>query len=162
LAAFLSYAIWTGRNSGDFHVLGFLGGLKGFVVNPLGRGLGFGGNLSEDFAQIDWAQAQAEGATEVAVESAVGVALFQMGVAGALALGLFGHLALSCWRAWRAGGEALLAVCAFALLAILANSVLQEEAAFSPLALGLLAFFAAMRLAGWDARASAGYEKSSR
>jgi hypothetical protein len=155
LALFLASAIISGRNSGDFHVLGMLGGVYGFLENPIGRGLGFGGNLSEDFVAIDWAKAQAAGATDVAVESAVGVALFQLGVAGIFILGLFAHLALSCWRAYQRDGDRMLALCCFALLAVLSNSLLQEEAAFSPLALGILAFLAAMRVAGADAREEA-------
>jgi hypothetical protein len=42
---------------------------------------GVGRNLSEGYASIDWSAAQQAGAVDGAVESAVGVLLYQMGIA---------------------------------------------------------------------------------
>src|SRR5262249_4214061 len=61
LIAYAIVAIRIGLQIGDYHVLGFMGGWNGFLQNPLGRGLGVGGNLSEGFYSIDWSAAQAAG-----------------------------------------------------------------------------------------------------
>ena len=143
LGVYAGATIVIGRQIGDYHVIGLMGGLEGFAVNPIGRGLGAGGNLSLNLATIDWTRSQALGKTETAVESAVGVLLYQMGVAG-LAV-----CAATVWVAWRAWRQFLrtrrleAAVAAFGLLAITANGLFQEEALFAPLALGIL-----MALAG--------------
>src|SRR5262249_26229433 len=69
--AVLVYAaigIYVGLQIGDYHVIGFMGGLNGFIAWPFGRGLGVGGNLGDDFAKIDWSAAQQAGAVDGAVE----------------------------------------------------------------------------------------------
>jgi hypothetical protein len=81
LAGYALFVFWTGVQIGDFHVLGLICGLNGFLTNPIGHTLGQGGNLSVDFAAIDWVKYQHAGATDIAVESAVGVLFYQMGVA---------------------------------------------------------------------------------
>ena len=48
LAIYACAGIAVGIRAGDYHVIGFLGGLNGFLANPLGRGIGAGGNLSLD------------------------------------------------------------------------------------------------------------------
>jgi hypothetical protein len=81
LAGYALFVFWTGVQIGDFHVLGLICGLNGFLTNPIGHTLGQWGNLSVDFAAIDWVKYQHAGATDIAVESAVGVLFYQMGVA---------------------------------------------------------------------------------
>ena len=94
LVVYASAGIVTGIQTADYHVIGFIGGLKGFLANPIGRGIGVGGNLSIDMAtRLDWSRSQSLGHTDVAVESAVGVLLYQMGVFGAVVLALFGWIA---------------------------------------------------------------------
>jgi len=98
LAALLAWAavgVVIGLKAGDYHVIGFIGGLEGFVHNPVGHGLGAGGNLRLDASQIDWSRSQNLGQTDMAVESAVGVMLYQMGVGG------IAVLLLAAWIAWR-------------------------------------------------------------
>jgi hypothetical protein len=146
LGAYVATGLVVGLQAGDYHVIGFFGGLNGFLHNPLGHGIGSGGNLSMNMAQIDWSRAQAAGETEVAVESAVGVLLYQMGVFGAALLGCVGWLGWRAWQMFRASGARIHAIVAFALITILANGVFQEEALFAPLALGLAMTFAGLAL----------------
>jgi hypothetical protein len=129
-------AIAFGIRSGDFHVLGFFAGLKEFAGDPLGQGLGIGGNISSGAARIDWDMSQAEGAANIPVESAVGVMLYQMGVGAVVFFGFLVALAVACYRLlMRTGNNDFLA--GFVLLVVIsANAVLQEEAFYSPLVLG--------------------------
>jgi hypothetical protein len=162
--AFLGvYAVATiiiGREIRDYHVIGLMGGLEGFASNPIGRGLGAGGNLSLNMATMDWNRSQALGHTDTAVESAIGVLLYQMGVAG-LAL-----CVATVWIARRAWSQFLetrrtgAAIAAFGLLAISANGLFQEEALFAPLALGIMMAFAGLMLS--QARAPARRKRAPR
>ena len=127
-----------GIRSEDYHVIGFIGGLNGFMKNPLGHGIGSGGNLSLNMAGIDWSRAQHLGSTDVAVESAIGVLLYQMGVFGIVVLASVGLIAVRLWKLYIGTRERVLAVAALGLLTIVVNGIFQEEALFSPLALGLL------------------------
>jgi hypothetical protein len=136
-ATWIVAAIAYGSTHGDYHVLGFLAGLRDFLGNPAGQGLGFGGNLSSTSLNLDWEHAQATGATTVPVESAVGVMLYQMGVGSVV---FFAFLAALAWSARQAimktgNGDAWFAF--VTVVTISANAVLQEEAFYSPLALGL-------------------------
>ncbi|WP_062211555.1 hypothetical protein [Aureimonas sp. AU12] len=137
LVAYSAIGIVVGRRIGDFHVLGLIGGVYNFVEFPFGHGLGSGGNLGLDFATLDWSQFQAAGRTPIAMESAIGVLLYQMGFAAFVLLGVY------VWLAWRTTLIAertldpLHLAAGFALLSIVFNGLFQEEALFSPLAVGL-------------------------
>ena len=76
--AYLAGAIKFGIAAGDYHVLGLIGGVNGFLHNPIGHGLGVGGNLSSTVTSTDltkvWDANQHYGA-EVPLESAIGVLL---------------------------------------------------------------------------------------
>jgi hypothetical protein len=146
LVAYVLGGIATGIAVQDYHVIGFIGGLKGFVSQPLGRGLGIGGNLSLDMTTINWSKSQQLGHTDVAVESAVGVLLYQMGVFGAGLLAVMAWLALKLWRIYRRTRDRLFAVGACSILTIMANGIFQEEALFSPLALGMILGIAGLLL----------------
>jgi hypothetical protein len=119
-------------------VIGFMGGWNGFLQNPLGRGLGVGGNFSEGFNSIDWSAAQQAGAVDGAVESAVGVLLYQMGIAAIVPLGFYFAVGMRAWRLYASSGILTQGLAAFGLFAVLVNGVFQEEALFAPPALGLL------------------------
>lgn len=130
----------------NYHALGFMAGVDKFLSNPIGHGLGAGGNLATRFESIDWSRAQQLGRTDEVVESAVGVLIYQMGI-GALALfAMLCVLARSCWSAYKATGHPMLSVAAFALPVLLANGVLQEEALFAPLALAVMLLVAGLGL----------------
>lgn len=134
--------VWTiaatayGARHGDYHVLGLFAGLRDFLGNPLGQGLGIGGNLSSTSANLDWDSAQGEGATAVPVESAVGVMLYQMGIGSFVFFGFLACLAVSAGRRLLETGKPDFLFAFVSIVTICANAVLQEEAFFSPLALG--------------------------
>jgi len=155
VAAYVGAALVIGMQIGDYHVLGFWGGVNGFLQNPIGHGLGAGGNLSAATTRIDWSHAQQVGATGRAVESAVGVLLFQMGVASVVVLGGYAVIARASWRAAAAAQEHTSRVAAFGILVLLGNAVLQEEALFAPLAMGSFVIAAALRIGAAEAARAA-------
>jgi hypothetical protein len=148
LAAYACAGIALGIRAGDYHVIGFLGGLRGFLAQPLGRGIGAGGNLSLSVSAFDWSRSQQLGHTDVALESAVGVLLYQMGVAGFVVLGVLFWIVLMLWRQYRLSGDRLHAAAALGVGAITVNGIFQEEAMFAPLALGFMCGFAGLMLGG--------------
>ena len=146
LLLYVAGGIVTGIQGQDYHVIGFIGGLKGFIANPIGRGIGVGGNLSLDMTTIDWNKSQYFGHTDIAVESAVGVVLYQMGIFGAAILAVFVWIAMKLWKWYLRSGSRLHATGCFALLIVTANGIFQEEAIFAPLALGTVLAFAGLLL----------------
>lgn len=146
LVLYAGTAIAIGLRFGDYHVIGLLGGIGGFLQNPFGHGLGSGGNLSINMTAIDWSRSQALGKTDQAVESAVGVLLFQMGIAGAVVCLTYAGIALNAWRSFVRTGQASFAVITFGLLCVDVNGLLQEEALFAPLGMGSLMALAGLAL----------------
>jgi hypothetical protein len=144
MIAYAVVGIIVGMGLGDYHVIGLMGGLDEFFANPVGRGIGAGGNLSAEFVNIDWPAAQAAGRTPFAVESAVGVLLSQTGVFAFAVIGAY------IWIAWRVlliartTGNDLHAAAAFALLTMIGTGLFQEEAYFAPLALAMFMALAGM------------------
>ncbi|MEK9278525.1 MULTISPECIES: hypothetical protein [unclassified Bradyrhizobium] len=138
LIAFAVVAIHVGLQIGDYHVIGLMGGWNGFLEKPLGRGLGIGGNLSEGYFSIDWSAAQQAGTIDGAVESAIGVLLYQMGIAALVPLGFYFAVALKAWRLYAVSGDLTQGLAGFGVMVVLLNGMFQEEALFAPPALGLL------------------------
>ncbi|WP_336487918.1 hypothetical protein [Methylobacterium nigriterrae] len=128
-------AILLGLRHGDFHVLGLIGGFKAFLANPLGHGVGTGGNLTEAGinGQIDFIEAQQAGLTR-GIESAIGVMVDQLGIACLPYL----LLVWAVFRRLASRRDGLSLVLACATLGLLANGLMQEEALFSPSSAGLL------------------------
>lgn len=145
-AAYAALGIFIGVRIGDYHVIGFMGGWNGFLQSPFGRGLGVGGNLSADFTSIDWSAAQAAGAVDGAVESAVGVLLYQMGVAALAPLAYYAAIAFVVWRLYRTSGLLPQGLAAFGILITLVNGIFQEEALFAPLALAMFVCLAGLAI----------------
>ncbi|MDQ2632415.1 MAG: hypothetical protein M3Y78_01615 [Pseudomonadota bacterium] len=146
MIVYAAAGIVVGRNMGDYHVIGLMGGMHEFLANPIGRGIGAGGNLSPEFFNIDWEAAQAAGRTPFAVESAVGVLFYQIGV---FALAIIGAYVWIAWRVLliaRATGNGLHAATALALLTMVVTGLFQEEAYFAPLALAMFMALAGMIL----------------
>ncbi len=146
-AFYVIYGVYTGIAIGDYHSLGFMGGVYGFLANPLGHGLGAGGNLTTAVSTEYWQKMQNAGAADVGLESAVGVMLYQMGV-GCFAI--FTALIALLWAApfgtagrGRAASTDLLFI---GLWIGLTNGVFQEEA-YSPYAVGLLVLFCSILVA---------------
>jgi len=146
LIGYVIVGLHVGLQIGDYHVIGFMGGWNGFLQAPLGRGLGAGGNLSADFSSIDWRAAQQAGAVDGAVESAVGVLLYQMGIAAAVPLGFYLVIAIKAWRLYAVSGLLTQGLAAFGIFVVLVSGFFQEEALFAPPALGLLACLAGLVL----------------
>jgi hypothetical protein len=138
LIGYAIVAVYIGLQIGDYHVIGFMGGWHGFLENPFGRGLGVGGNLAEGYFSIDWSAAQQAGTMDGAVESAVGVMLYQMGIAALVPLGFYFAVGLKAWRLYAASGILTQGLASFGVFVVLINGIFQEEALFAPPAMGLL------------------------
>ena len=162
LALYAGVAFTLALREENYHALGFLGGLKQFIAQPLGHGLGTSGNLITKIQDVDWGEAQRSGQTDQAVESAVAVLLFQMGVAALAYFAFLAWLAARCWSDFRRTGAALLAAPAFGILALCVNGILQEEAVFAPLALALMMLLAGLALGQLASNQQPGQAKSDR
>jgi len=130
----------------NYHVLGFLGGITQFAANPLGHGLGAGGNLVTQIQDVNWAEAQQTGKTDQAVESAIAVLLYQMGTAAFAYIAFLAWVSWRCWIEFRRTARPLLAAAAFGVMALTVNGIFQEEAMFAPLALALMTLLAGLEL----------------
>ncbi len=143
-AFYVVYGIRTGLEIGDFHSLGFMGGVYGFLANPLGHGLGAGGNLGTSVSKAYWEKMQNAGAADVGLESAVGVMLYQMGVGSvAVFAALIRLLQKAPFGTESRPGAAPTDLLFIGLWIGLVNGVFQEEA-YSPYAVGLLVLFCAI------------------
>lgn len=143
-AAYVTVVIWYGLSVGDYHVIGLIGGIEGFLRNPLGYGIGVGGNLSSSVTSTDlgadWKEFQQYGANQP-LESAIGVLVYQMGVGAIVVL-------YAIWLPFKATikdfrrPEGLIPL---AIAVVCLNGLFQEEA-FSPYSLALLTLFAGVLL----------------
>ena len=121
--------------------------MNGFLENPLGHGIGMGGNLSlGTLPQTEWQEFQHRGAANVGLESAVGVLIYQIGVGcAAMIAAIIAMLRSSSLGV--AGREPRLTDLLFIGMCMgLVNGVFQEEA-YSPYAVGLLALFCGVLVA---------------
>lgn len=133
----IAAALAIGTAGADYHVLGFYAGIAGFLDSPLGQGLGIGGNLSSTTdIHLDWSLSQEAGIANVPVESGVGVMLYQMGVGAFLFFGFLVAVVAACRRLFLRTGDQVFLFGFVAVGAVSVNAVLQEEAFYSPLALG--------------------------
>ena len=138
LALYCVVVYSVGKEIGDYHVLGLIGSVRGFLENPLGRGLGAGGNLSGVLTVWDWQRAQYQGYTDIAVESAIGVILYQMGVNALAFVAFYAWVGWLLWANYLATNNQVSLLGAFAIPIALANGLFHEEALFAPLCLGLI------------------------
>lgn len=155
LAAFLvlyaAIVIKVGSGSGDYHVLGLLGGLNGFFKMPIGHTLGDGGNLSiVDFGALKWDEFQAAGAANVAVESAFGVLLYQLGVAAAAWFAFYFWVASVGWRLYKETRAPALSFVTSGIMVSVANGLFQEEAYFVPFSLAFVMGYCGLILGATD------------
>ncbi|MDX2028951.1 MAG: hypothetical protein SFW62_10020 [Alphaproteobacteria bacterium] len=142
LACMIGYAvvgIAYGLSTRDFHVMGFLGGIKGFLMNPAGHGIGVGGTLSskglnETTSGLQFFQ---NFGANFGFESAFGVAFYQMGIGTIVLFFFYWYL----WKAvWKSSlyfvSEPRLTLIPLALAILFVNGIFQEEA-LSPAGWGL-------------------------
>jgi hypothetical protein len=132
-----------------------MAGIRDFLANPFGHGIGSGGVLSQAGSMVNWIDAQGRGATEIPVESAIAVLFYQLGIGAAVFVGLPIMLARRFRKAYLASREPLFLFAFVAISTICANAVFQEEAFFAPLALGLC-----LMLTGLSLGALLGSERS--
>jgi hypothetical protein len=150
MIAYVAFGISNGIQTGDFHVLGFLGGYHGFLANPFGHGIGVGGNFSTVASSgVNWQRSQHMGATDFAMESAVGVLLYQMGIAAAAIFAVF--IVLCKMAPFGSSNRGLRLpqrrdILFIALMVVAVNGVFQEEA-YAPYAAGLYAMLCAIIVA---------------
>lgn len=159
-AVIVSYttATWIyGAQVNDYHVIGLMGGVNGFLNNPAGHGLGAGGNLARE--AVDWGQFQRSGAASFGVESAVGVLLYQIGI-GSIPLFLFflkfskksfDIISSSKFRNY--------SVLPIMFIVIIFNGFFQEEA-YNSFALGLVGFLSAAIISSINAATAPGRERT--
>jgi hypothetical protein len=136
-----------GSYTEDYHVIGFWGGVKGFMSNPLGNGVGIGGNLSALGSQkVNFSLFQGYGAS-FALESGFGVMLYQIGICTGVFLLLYWRVWSNVWKATKYfATEPRLVALPCALGILLVNSIFQEEA-FSPAGWGPLLMLSGLLLA---------------
>jgi hypothetical protein len=146
LAIYATAGIVAGVRMQDYHVIGFVSGVASLLGNPIGHGIGVGGNLVVEVATIDWNRSQHLGQMDQVMESAVGVLFYQMGIFALVPLATLVWLAVKLWGLYMASRDRLFAAGAFALLTITVNGIFQEEALFSPLALGVVVALAGLLL----------------
>ena len=143
---YVGYGVYSGQRAGDYHVIGFLGGVNGFLENPLGHGIGVGGNLS--LGTLDtkkWEEYQHSGAN-VGLESAVGVLIYQMGIGYAAIIAAIVTLLRSGPFGIKARRPRATDIMFIGFGIGLVNGVFQEEA-YSPYAVGLIALFCGVLVA---------------
>ena len=140
---YVTFGITSGLDNNDYHVVGFLGGVHGFMSNPLGHGLGVGGNLSATAKagfKMDGPGGFTHMGADFALESAVGVLLYQTGIASLLVFAVF-IAVLSAGPLGELRGNQLRPlrqdIMYFAVATIMVNGVYQEEA-YSPYAAGII------------------------
>lgn len=156
--AYISIVSYYGIVSKDFHMLGLLGSINGFLTNPVGRGVGVGGNMSteglNESTLSKFQDYQHQGATPLALESGFGVMLYQLGIATLVFLAFYYFIIRNLWdNVTQNGMDKRKIVLPLALVFILVNSLFQEEA-FSPSSIGLWLFFSGFFLIGqWQAEA---------
>ncbi|MGD0103907.1 MAG: cellulase family glycosylhydrolase [Rhodopila sp.] len=142
---YIGEGIYFGLERGDYHVLGFLGGVRSLVHTPIGHGIGVGGNQSPKAANTKLANESDYANLDFAIESAVGVLMYQMGVASAAILGVF--VTLLCKAPLGLSQASPLPrrsdIMFFALGMIALNGVFQEEA-YAPYAAGLIMLLASV------------------
>lgn len=157
----LSVVVWIGAsytiiNSSSMvkHVNGLTSGVASLVSDPLGQGIGSGGNRA---ARKILAEGGAVDDEELGNESFIGSSLVQIGV---FTLVIFGHLVLIGWRLYKSGDLAHEATGAALLGTILA--ALLSESAISYTGTGYLIIIAAVMYSQLRSTISAGSPSTAR
>ncbi|WP_454754219.1 hypothetical protein [Cupriavidus necator] len=127
-----------GVKSADYHILGFLAGVQGFKEKPLGRGVGVGGNLSElgKSDEKDFTEFQHQGVASFALESGLGVLLYQIGIFTILIFWFFFKIIKLLRKNTDNSSFRIRTITASGIATLLITGIFQEEV-FSPAAWGL-------------------------
>ncbi|MBV8060345.1 MAG: hypothetical protein JO126_07355 [Alphaproteobacteria bacterium] len=149
LLFYVVIALFYGSATRDYHFVGLMGGIKGFLHNPLGYGVGVGGNLSEQGKQdlvTKMSTIQNVGG-DYGFESGVGVGLYQLGIGFTAIIAFFYQMWRQVWYvAQEHNDNPRLMIIPSVYAILLANSLFQEEA-FSPVGWGLWFLFGGMLIA---------------
>lgn len=147
MIAYVGFGILSGMRNDDYHVLGFLGGVHGLMADPIGHGLGVGGNFSPQAEQnFKWSTFQHSG-LDFALESAVGVLIYQMGLASAAIFGVIVLLLKNAGLHLRSPRRQDIVFLALATVTV--NGVFQEEA-YTAYACGLFTLLCAVVVANGE------------
>lgn len=144
-----------GVKSADYHILGFLAGVQGFKENPLGRGVGVGGNLSElgKSDEKDFTEFQHQGVASFALESGLGVLLYQIGIFTILIFWFFFKIIKLLRTNTDHSSFRIRTITASAIATLLITGIFQEEV-FSPAAWGLWMLLAGILIGNISPRLS--------
>lgn len=140
---YIASALIIGLKNQDYHVIGFLGGVHSLAGNPLGHGIGVGGNMSAEANagfKMDGPGGFTKLGADFAVESAVGVLFYQVGFMSILYLMVFLTMFWKGPMGERRGNRIVPArqdIMFFSTVMIAVNGVFQEEA-YSPYAAGMV------------------------
>lgn len=134
---YITATIMIGIAVRDFHVIGLIGGFNGFLSNPIGHGLGAGGNLARE--SFEWQDFQNAGAAAFGVESAVGVLLYQIGIATIPVIFFYVLFCVKSFHIIRNSERYNLRLLPIMMGVTVINGLFQEEA-YNTFALGLISF----------------------
>lgn len=137
-----------GQATKDYHYLGLMGGIRAFFSDPIGFGIGVGGNLSDIATRANFATFQRQGYADYALESGMGVLLYQLGVMAFVYLWCIWRILVLLWRqAFLVTGVARARTdwARIMLTVVVVNSLFQEEA-FSPAVFGFTMLMCALTL----------------
>jgi hypothetical protein len=144
MVGYVAFGLYFGMDRGDFHVIGFLGGVHGLLANPIGHGIGMGGNFSpQAMLHINWDALQHFGA-DFAVESAVGVLIYQMGIASITVFAVVAFLLKDA--PFGVNGPQRRDIALIGLATVTVNGIFQEEA-YTSYACGLFTLLCAVIVA---------------
>lgn len=132
--AYCVFVIAYGISSLDIHVIGLMAGVNGLFNNPIGHGLGVGGNLSDMAREARNIVEYRSDGVPFAIESAIGVLMYQTGAFFSLLIILFLRVIGSLREAIKTDSRNIILLTSGYFL--LCNSLFQEEA-LSPAAGGL-------------------------
>jgi hypothetical protein len=166
VVAYVSFGLIAGFQNGDYHVVGFMGGVHSLASTPFGHGMGVGGNMSALAAggfKMDGPGGFTKLGADFALESAVGVLFYQTGVASIFMFAVFIGLLYAAPFGELRGGRVVPVrrdILFFAIAMIMVNGIFQEEA-YSPYAAGTIMLLCSV-LIGNGRRPSAIYSTLTR
>lgn len=156
---YVAFGLYFGLERGDYHVIGFMGGVKGLISNPIGHGLGTGGNFSmQGMQHVRWDVMQRFG-VDFAVESAVGVLIYQMGIAAITVFAVVAYLLKEA--PFGVNGPQRRDIALIGLATVTVNGIFQEEA-YTSYACGLVTLLCAVIVANGYRAASTYVPNSQR
>lgn len=123
IISYIGIIVFVGINSNDPHLLKLIMAIYSFPYNPLGKGIGYGGVLS-DARTLEFASG----------DTALGTMLSQFGMSSMIIYLFYFHI-ISIYRN-KTKGNKIWCYGTFGML-LLVNSIFQEEA-FSPYSMGLI------------------------